>query len=445
MKNTTNKAKADKRVLIGIRGKLLGGFALAIIATVIVGIVAYSLSASALTDNYENSMTNAMTMTMDYLDFGFESAVSESEQLYYNTDLMRWATGAVYNDWTRKEIVDSVSVDLSVKQKGNGFVDNMYIIPEDSLSVVSTYDDNSEVAGFYGDLEENPEGSCFETLKGSWVGYHKYIDGVFSQKYSDYSSDRYACSYIRPMTTRRACIVVDYSSDTIADVLRGLNLGSGSYAAFVTADGRELLLDGDKTVQNSDFSFVSQSCYKNAMSDNAETVIEYVTYNHTDYLFMVTKSANNGSAICAMVPVSKVNAGASAIKNVTIVVIVISVVIVAVIVLLVVAGITGAIGQISNKLKVVSNGDLTVTMNTRRRDEFKILVKNIADMIANSRNLILKVNTTTENVADSTSKLAEVTDEMAQSANQISCAVDEMDSGMKPAVTGCAELPDADG
>lgn len=435
-KNTTNTAKKTKaksgenRVLFGIREKLLGGFALAILATVIVGVVAYSLSASALSSNYEDSMTNAMTMTMEYLDFGFESAVSESEQMYYNTDLMRWATGAVYNEWTRKEIVDSVSVDLSVKQKGNSFVGNMYIIPQDGLSVVSTYNSTTDVAGFYGDLENSDEGQCFTSLKGNWVGYHNYIDKVFSQKYSGYSSDNYACSYIRPMTTKRACIVVDYSSETIANVLKGLNLGDNSFAAFITADGRELLLNGEKVVSNGDFSFVNQTYYKNAMSDNAETVIEYVTYNHQKYLFMITKSNNNGSAICAMVPVSMVNAGANAIKNVTVLVIVISVVVVAAIVLLVIAGITTTIGQISNKLKVVSGGDLTVTMNTKRHDEFKVLVKNIADMITNSRNLIVKVNTTTENVSNSTEKLTEATEVMSNSANQISLAVDEMDTGM---------------
>lgn len=428
------RAKADSRqgrhFSFGIREKLFGGFALSLLATVVVGVVAYSLSASALISSYEDSMTNALTMTMEYLDFGFDSAVSESEQLYYNTDLMRWATGAVYNDWTKKEIVDSVSVDLSVKQKGNSFIDNMYIIPQDGLSVVSTYGSDADIAGFYNDLEGSREGACFETLHGSWTGYHDYIDKVFSEKYPDYSSDRYACSYIRPMTTKRACIVVDYSSETIANVLRGLNLGENSYAAFITADGRELLLKGNSIIKDGDFSFVDQAYYQTAMSENYATIIEYVNYNSSQYLFMITKSPNYGSAIAALVPVSQVNAGADAIKNITVPVILISLVVVAGIILFVIVGITSTIALISRKLKVVSGGDLTVTMDTKRHDEFRILVKNIADMISNSRNLIHQVNTTTANVSNSTAKLTEATEVMSQSANKISLAVDEMDSGM---------------
>lgn len=430
VKDTKAQKIEKKQVMIGIREKLLLGFSIPLICTIIVGIVAYSLAASGMTKNYEDSMTKAMTMTMEYLDFGFESAVSESEQLYYNTDLVRWATGAVYNDWTRKEISESVSVDLNVKQKGNSFVANMYIIPDDSLSVVSTYNDTKEIPGFYSELEKADESVCFETLKGDWIGTHTYIDQVLSKNYSGYSADSYACSYIRPMTTRRACIVVDYSSETIASILKNLNLGDKGISAFITADGRELLLKGNEVVSNDEFSFVNQSYYTSAMADTAATVIEYVTYKNKQYLFMVTKSVNNGSAVCAMVPVSMVNAGANTIKNITFFVVIVSVVIAVAVVVLIIMGITSTITQISNKLKTVSGGDLTVTMNINRRDEFRILVKNIADMIKNSRNLILQVNKTTENVSASTANLAEASEVLTRSSNQISVAVDEMDTGM---------------
>lgn len=62
----------------------------------------------------------------------------------------------------------------------------------------------TQVAGFYSDLENSQEGECLKNLSGNWTGYHNYIDKVFSQKYSGYSSDQYACSYIRPMTTKRS-------------------------------------------------------------------------------------------------------------------------------------------------------------------------------------------------------------------------------------------------
>ena len=426
----TNGTQHQKRQIIGIKTKLIIGFAIPLICAIIIGMVAYSLAASGMSANYEDSMSKALSMAIEYIDFGFESAVSESEQLYYDTDLVRWATGAIYNEWTRKEIAESVSVDLAVKQQGNGFLTDMYIIPESGLRVISATDNETEIPGFYNELQDKAEAVCFETLGGNWVGSHSYIDEVLSSYYTGYSTDNYICSYIRPMTTRRACIVVDYSSETMARILRNLDLGDESMAAFVTADGRELLLQGGEIVKNAEFSFLNQSYYTEAMADNAATIIDYVTYDGQRYLFMVSKSYQNGSAICAMVPVSMVNAGAASIRSITIFMVILSCIIAAAVGVYIIVGITSAIRHISNKLQIVSGGDLTVSINTKRRDEFKVLVKSIADMVLNSRNLIVQVLKTTENVSTSTAKLAEASEVLTNASEQIAAAVDEMDKGM---------------
>ena len=428
-KKTRSKTEIKERNRMGIKTKLIIGFAIPIMCTIIIGIVAYSLAASGMTSNYEDSMSKAMSMAVEYLDFSFESALSDSEQLYYNTDLVRLATGAIYNEWTKQEIIDTVSLDLTVKQNGNGFIENIYIIPS-SGSVISTYDSDVEIPGFYTELADKPEAKCLQSLHGSWIGSHDYMDEVFSQYYTGYSADDYVCSYIRPMTTRRACIIIDYSSEAMANILNDLDLGEGSMSAFITADGRELLLEGDTVVKNGAFSFLNQSYYTEAMADNAATIIEYATYNNQDYLFMISKSYMNGSAICAMVPLSMVNAGANSIKNITLLMVVIACLIAVAATIFIIIGITSSIRQISDKLEIISGGDLTVSVNTDRKDEFKLLVKSIADMVNNTRNLIVQVLTTTENVSTSTERLSEVSDVVTDSGEQIAAAVDEMSDGL---------------
>ncbi|MBD5454553.1 MAG: hypothetical protein HDR30_09620 [Lachnospiraceae bacterium] len=426
---TKSISKEKQQFAIGIKVKLVIGFAIPLVFTIVIGMVAYSLAASGMTKNYEDSMSKAMSMAIEYLDFGFSSAVSESEQLYYDTDLMRWATGAIYNEWTRKEVMNDVSLDLNIKQGGNEFVANMYIIPGSSSQVISTNGDDAVVPGFYEELADKDEAVCLQTLEGSWVGAHNYIDQVLSQHYTGYSADDYACSFIRPMATKRACIVVDYSSDSIAGVLQNLGLGEDSIAAFVTADGRELLLKEGVISNSGDFSFVNQPYFTEAMADNAATIIDYVTYNSQQYLFMVSKSYQNGSAICAMVPVSLVNESADSIKKVTLLMVIISWLVAIAAGVLITIGITATIRQISSKLETVSGGDLTVSMRGRT-DEFKLLVRSIVNMIKNSRDLIVQVLKTTENVTASTANLSEASGVLTNSSNQISAAVDEMDQGL---------------
>lgn len=427
---TDKKVKEKKSITMGIKLKLIIGFVIPLICIIVVGVGAYSMAASGMSANYEDSMSKALIMAMGYLDFGFESSVSESEQLYYDTDLMRWATGAIYNDWTKKSVEEKAVLNLNLKGKGNEFVAAMYIIPGKDLPMVSTQEISANIPGFYNELKNSSEGECLQHLKGGWVGSHNYIDGVLAKYDSSYSAESYACSYIRPMTTKRACIVVDYSSDAIAGVLRDLDLGEKGISAFVTEDGREILLRGNEIVKDDSFSFTDQEFYAEAMNDNAATIIDYVQYKKEDYLFMMTKSHKNGSAICAMVPMSMVNAGANSIKAISVVMVVISCVIAVVVCLLIIAGIAATINQISSKLKSVSGGDLSVEINTNRSDEFKVLVKSIAEMIRNSRDLIEQVLKTTKNVSVSTSKMADASDALSESNNQIAKAVEEMDNGI---------------
>lgn len=425
----TNMTEKEKSA-VGIKIKLIIGFAIPLICAIVIGMVAYSLAATGMTSNYEDSMSKAMIMAVEYMDFGFKSAISESEQLYYNTDLMKWATGAVYNEWTKQEIMEDVALDLKIKQDGNGFINNMHIIPSSSQFIVSTYDNTIDVSGYYEDLVNQEEASCLTTLSGNWIGTHSYIDSQLKEKHSEYDPDSYACSYIRPLATKHACIVVDYSSEAIADILRELSLGKDGLAAFVTADGRELLLQDNEIVRDSEFSFVNQAYFTEAMVDPAATIINYVQYNHQEYLFMLSKSHENGSAICAMVPVSMVNAGAVTIRNITIVIVIVSCAIAVLAAIFIISGIISTISQISKKLQVVSGGDLTVNINTNRRDEFKILAGNIATMVHNSRNLVLQVLKTTENVSSSTATLSDASEVLTDVSNQITTAVDEMNIGL---------------
>lgn len=238
----------------------------------------------------------------------------------------------------------------------------MYIIPREDMPIISAYGDDTETQGFYDALLESGEGKCLQTLKGDWIGGHDHIDDMFGKIYDGYSADSYACSYIRPLATKRACIVIDY-----------------------------------------------------------------VTYKNAQHLFMISKSGSNGSAICAMVPVSMVNAGADTIRNVTVILVIVSWLIAIFAGILIIRGIVSTISHISKRLQIVAGGDLTVNVNTSRRDEFKVLVKSVAEMIRNSRNLIIQVLNTTKDVSDSTEKLANATVTLNNSNSLIADSVEEMD------------------
>ena len=64
--NTAKNGSAAKtQFTVGIKVKLVIGFIIPLICTVIIGMVAYSLAASGMAENYEDSMSKAMSMAVE--------------------------------------------------------------------------------------------------------------------------------------------------------------------------------------------------------------------------------------------------------------------------------------------------------------------------------------------------------------------------------------------
>ncbi|MGN0161347.1 MAG: methyl-accepting chemotaxis protein [Lachnospiraceae bacterium] len=439
MKDNNSSKKIKK---LGIKQKLIFAFVIPVICTIGVGVISFSLASGAMTDNYESSLVTAMVTKMEYLDCGFAMAESESEQMYFDSDLVKWATGAIYNEYTKQSIAENARVNLQVRQSCNEMIENIYIIPEENLPVVSTLD--VDISGFYSELGAAKEAACFESLDGSWVGTHDTIDAKFAAV-SGYGVKDYACSYIRPMTTRRACIVVDYSAETIVDVLKSLNLGEGSYAAFVTSDGREISLADDVWTENSDFTFVNDD-FQKAMSEDAQTVVDYIRINGEDYMYAMTKSLRNGSAICAAIPMSTVYSGASSIFGVTMAVVLLVVLVSAINGVVIIHGITKSIRTISKTVEQVAEGNLAVTVTENSDEEFTVLHNGVSDMIQHSRNLIAKVNSTSDDVSLSTENLKFASETLTDSNEQISDAVGKMYEGVDTQIKNvqdCVQMMDS--
>lgn len=85
---------------------------------------------------------------------------------------------------------------------------------------------------------------------------------------------------------------------------------------------------------------------------------------------------------------------------------------------------------IIKKLKMAAGGDLTVQMNVRGKNEFRVLSKNIMDMISHTRKLILKVDSIVAMVAGAADDVEKVSGDMEESSHGIITALSEIDEGM---------------
>lgn len=417
-----------KKVVIGIRTKLYGGFVVPIICVVLVGVLSYQKAAEGMNENYESATVKSMNMAMQYLDYGFSSVESEVLQLYLDEDISKYAVG-VMEVSQQGTMLSKVRTNLNAKQAANSFIEGMHIICKQKLKNISTVS-NTENGSFEEWFATEEAVKLTEETRGMWVGQHPEADAVLGLGNEDY-----ACSYMRMYANMSAGIMVDLSEEAIVGILEDLGLGEGSVAGFLMPDGHEVIVDAREEGAPA-YSFLTETYYKEALEafENAETELldysKYVSYDGENYLFMVSKSTVNGSVICGLVPESLIKSGANEIKTMTIVFIVLACVAAGVIGIFVAGNIGKAIKTISGKLHKVAEGDLTVIMDIRNKDEFRILAGNVGDMIDNTRNLIVNVKDTSTKVDGSTRNMLDATAAMEESGHNISTAVGEIEEGI---------------
>lgn len=421
-----------KKVVFGIRMKLYGGFALPILCVILVGTVAYQKAAQGMRSNYESATMKSMNMAMQYLDYGFNSLESEALQMYVDQNLSKYVLG-LNKPSEILTLISTTKTSLMAKQVANNFIQAMHLITKSNVKNIST--SSAVETGVFEDWLETDEGIMVsDNTNGVWVGEHAALDQLM-----ELSKEKYACSYMRVYSNMAACAVVDLSKESIEAILRDLDLGEGTIVGFVTGDGYEVLMDTMEEGGAEEFSFVSQDYYNEALeilnSDETDEndkfdFSRYVTYKGNSYLFMASQSSVNGSLICGLVPMSLIESSAKDIKTVTVVFILLATVIAAFLGLFVAGSIGRAIKVISSKLHKVAEGDLTVIMDIRQKDEFAVLAGSVGEMIDNTRGLIVNVKDTSKKVEGSTRNMVEATSAMERCGQSISTAVNEIEQGI---------------
>lgn len=431
-----NRVKQEKQVKQkgfgpGIKLQLVIGFMLPILFLISTSRFSYKRAEESLISNYEEATLSSISMGSKYLDFGFEMAASDTLQLALDSNLADYAYGVYANDPAQANMIyNKMQSSVTVKEASNSFMNGVSIIPKSAGKIMTTR--NNAGTGFYDDWVKSEEGK--KVLSGqsnyTWMGRHPFIDEKMKSTEEDY-----AISYIGVLTNKAACVVIDISKDAVMESLESLNLGSGSMAAFITPDNREITYytkdEGNESVAGiEEIVFTEEAFFKTIMEKGDSTGAEYITRDNVEYFFMYSKSEVNGSILCALVPRSLVIEGALDIKNMTNNIIILACIVVSIFAIIISMNIGVSMGRIIRRLKLVAGGDLTVQLSTKGKSEFSKLSRNIMGVVGNTRKLIQKVEDTLATVQNSTERVSVVSDKIWENAEHISGAVKDIDGGV---------------
>ena len=429
-KKDASKIEKKKRSFdINIKLQLLVGFAIPVIFVILVGVISYNKAEEGMISNYESAAQNTIHTQMDYLDFGFYLIRGDAAQLKLDQELQMLVGGTYKNNQSKAAaVLNQINADILVKKTLNEFIHNIYIIPKSDQEVISTIKKSTangfKEFGYYEEWSKTEEGKTVnEGQASTWLSAHPEMD-----KLTEYNPDEYILSYMSAFPNKAAVLVVDINKEKVRETLSSIDTTDGAIIAFITPEGKEIVVKEENNT--TDIVFFEQDFYQNSLLDEDKSGCQYVTYNGKEYLYIYQISEETGVVLAYLVPEEKVTASASEIRGVTIILVAIACIVAVMIGLGISLNITRSMNSIIKRLKKVAEGDLTVQMKTRGRSEFAMLNRHIADMIENTRKLIVEVDEIVNVVNLSAEDVEGVSGQLEQSSNGILEALEEIDIGV---------------
>ena len=402
----TVKQKKDSNLkfgIFGLRSKIYLCFLVPIVFMIVVGIVSYRYAEDGLSEKYMESTQQTANMATDYGLMG-KSAIEKAN--YYS----------------------DTRVKLAASKTADSFINDIHIITMSGNNCMTTKT-SDKIDGFYKDLlseiqEMSPDASNIK----KWISHHDIIDETLGT-----SSDDYFVSYALPSSQKMGYIVIDVNSDAVRDLLSGMDLGSGSIIGFVTDDGKEIVCtrdDEDKVVFLDESVFPGQDFYVESSGSDEMAGNMEVRYNGKHYLYIYSRSEATGITFCSLIPSSVVTGQAEKIKNITIAFIIIACIISLLIGTIIAQGILRNMRRISKRLNQVAEGDLTVQVDARGRDEFQSLAKTATNMVHNNKKLVMRLSGTAAQLEASSDDVHNVSSSINNYSSDITKAIDEISIGM---------------
>ena len=398
---------------------------------VIIGFSAYQKSADGMGENIKDSTVQTLQKSVEYIELACSLVETEATKLANDTELINAMAGIYDDDADKyKAVVKSTRENIIATQMSNLFIRDIHLIPIDKRDLISTGD----LIGAKGILNEylEEQGASKENIS-KWTDYHNVLDDTLS------GVTKPKVNYILSSQTMSLqgnfLVVVDIRTKTIQNFLQGIDLKEGSVVGFVTDNGREVVYENLAEGATSAFAdsaniFAGQDFLSNAIASGEQEGAVNVTLGGRNYYFMYYISSELGTTVCALVPVDTVIAEANDIRNVTVILVALATVIVLFVGITIVSSIQRNLHIISSGMEEVSEGDLTVQVNVKSKDEFRNLAGTVNHMVSNTKKLVNQVSNAMEQLEVSAKDVGEASHVIDTCSKDITQAVDKINEGM---------------
>ncbi len=408
-----------------IRTKLIGAFLIPVVLIIILGVLSTAKASEAIVNNYEEALRNTIRKTADYYDILLQNVNTKSKELANDNTIRSYYDGTYADDKSRESDIYN-QVMGKIRTAGN-HDDNIGLV-----CLIAPYGRCAATTGnitpdYYEQYIITDEGKRIAEAaeKGAWSGRHSFIDNLLGVKEADYGlvvGREIIGNSMKPVGT----IIMDIKRESIQAPLQTIELPEGSVCTFVTPDGREITADGE----HEEKVFFGHSFYEQA-SSAGELGLETLIYQEKEYIYVYAPIGESGCMINAMIPRTMVTAQADEIKNLTYMMVIAAIVIAFGVGMMLAMGIGQAIQQMNRTVEKAAEGDLTVGVQTKRKDEFSHLAKNLGNMFVGMKALVTEAATVSGKIFVSAEKVSQASEQMVSASREISEVIEKMEVGLE--------------
>ena len=409
--------------------RLVGAFLIPVIGVLVLGITSYNNASNAIVDTYKESVQQTADTMQQYINLVITSEKDEFKTYLTESDLRKYFAGLmeVYDESSvRKDYQSRLRNKMALDSKIQG----AYIIADNKRTI----DCQGIVRdrNVYTDYVGCDQGKLVSESATNWFFFGA---DESSDKVLDLGIDSYCLRIAKKMNNQPAMMIINISDSFIRSAMQSLDPGKGGYVALITdTDGKEFY--SDESVKTEKALIYGTSFYKKALNGKKDSGNQMITFNGKSYMFVYSKLSAGDLMVTALIPSDRLLEQSSGIKQLTTVLVIVCMIIALALGLFLSSQMTGTIKYILRQLRKVSNGNLTVHLSAKHKDEFGLLCDGVNDTVEHMKSLILDVNDVSQQVGEAAIHVAEASGTFLETSKNIQSAVEEIESGVNKLDTG---------
>lgn len=404
-----------------IRFKMIASFLIPVIFIIVLGVVSYQKASGQIITSYETSVDQTMDMMNQYLTLTFDTVQSNYKEYLKDDTLLQFYKGLLDSDNVKHSYVPVEYRDtFSQAVTADALISNIYILADTQASITTSQT-----------TEEKLYSAFMATSQGEMVAEDKYKFFLFGNQCDideklRTDDSKYGARIVRYFNNVQAVIIIDISKNVIEGTLSSLDAGEGSMVGFVTCDGTEYLSALSEVTEGN--AFVGKDYVEEAFAAQESSGFSYVEGN--EYLFLYSKLDSRSAMICALIPRETIIGQTTDIQRFSYLLVVLASLIAILLGSNLARQYGGVIYDMIRKLKKVSEGDLTIEIKTKRKDEFKLLAEGITDMITHMKKLVTGLKDVNGELNGAVSGMTAASESFIQSSRNIQMEISEMKQGI---------------